>query len=405
MMQKNSSYSNKVLIATWLGWMFDGMDSSLYPLVASSSLSELIGKTNSYFGQIAAEIVALFLVGWSIGGYIFGFLGDKIGRVKALALSILTYSLFTGLSGIAHTWQELAFYRLLSGLGIGGEWALGIALLAESTKEENRIKLTAFLATGFSIGCCIAVLVNFLISPIGWRYVFFAGVLPGFLVFYIIKNLKESEAWSSMKNKISSPFEIFKKEYSYNLWVSFLLGLTFSIGSWTCVIFWLPIWVEKTLHGGLQEKTIVTLLSMSFHALGSYLGALSLYLYRRKIVLFASYLLSFLTSFTMYAYCKEYGITVIIMSSLLGFFFGVIPASFAVYFPELFPIKIRSTAKGFCYSTSRLFTAFGAFYSGTLVQKFAGNIGQAASLMSFIFLIGAFVVFFARETNKTVLNS
>ena len=396
---KNVNLTN-ILIATWLGWLFDGMDSSLYPLVANQALSELIGSNNSLFGQIAAQITAIFLLGWSLGGFLFGYLGDRIGRAKALSLSVLSYAMFTGLSGLSHTWQELAIFRFLSGLGIGGEWALGVALLAESVKEKDRIKATAFLATGFSTGYCIAVIANFLISPYGWRLVFLFGIIPAVLVFFIRRNIKEPEVWISIKQKISNPFEIFKKEYSYNLWVSFFLGVTFSIGSWTCILFWLPIWVERTLGASLNDKTIVLFVSMLMHVIGSAFTGFLLTRYKRRTILFLSYLMSFITAAIMYTCFHKYGVGVLIFSSLLGFFFGIIPASFAIYFPELFPTKIRSTAKGFCYSTGRVVSAVGVLYSGFLVQKFSGNIGTAAALMSVIFLVGAIVSLFARETNK-----
>ncbi|MBI3590862.1 MAG: MFS transporter [Candidatus Melainabacteria bacterium] len=391
----------KVLLATWLGWVFDGMDSSLYPFVANQALGELIGKTNPEFGWIAAKVLAIFLLGWSAGGFLFGYLGDKIGRAKALSISVLAYAVFTGLSGLAHSWQELSIFRFLSGLGIGGEWALGVALLAESIKPEKRIMSTAFLATGFSVGCCLAVLANFLISPYGWRIVFLFGILPALLVFYIRKNIKEPTAWLSITKRINNPFGIFSKKYSYNkLWIAFLLGVTFSIGSWTCILFWFPIWVERTLGGNLYEKTLVMLVSLLAHIAGSYLSGPLLMTYKRKTVLFSSYLLTFITSLFMYSFFHAYGPGVLIFASLLGFFFGIIPGSFAIYFPELFPTKIRSTAKGFCYSTARVFTAFGALYSGYLVQVFNGNIGAAGTLMSFIFLIGAMISLFAPETDK-----
>ena len=398
-MSFNNSYPKKILIATWLGWLFDGLDSSLYPMVATQALSELIGKNNPDFGWIAAKVLAVFLLGWSAGGFIFGYLGDKLGRAKALSLSILTYALFTGLSGLAHTWQELSIFRFLSGLGIGGEWALGVALLAESTKKENRIMSTAFLATGFSLGCCLAIIANFLISPFGWRFVFLFGILPALLVFYIIRNIKEPVAWTLISKKINNPLEIFQKKYFYNLSIAFLLGVTFSIGSWACVIFWLPLWVEQTLGGGLYEKTMVTLISMLTHVIGSFLAGLLLKVYSRKIVLLISYLMCFITASFMYFYFHTYSLWVLFFASMLGFFFGIIPASFAIYFPELFPTRIRTTAKGFCYSTGRVFTAFGALYSGFLVKHFAGNIGPAAALMWLTFLIGAVVSLFAPKTD------
>ncbi len=396
-----NKYAKNVLIATWLGWLFDGMDSSLYPLVANQALGELIGKANPEFGLIASQVAAIFLLGWAFGGLLFGYFGDRLGRVKALSLSILTYALFTGLSGLAHTWQELALFRFLSGLGIGGEWALGVALLAESVKDNNeRIMSTGFLATGFSFGYCLAIIVNFLISPFGWRFVFLFGIFPAILIFFIRRHIKEPEIWTHIGIKIKNPFEIFKKEYLSNLSIAFLLGVTFSLGSWTCVLFWLPLWLERSLGASLNEKTVVMLISLFSHVIGSYIAGLLLKTRSRKFILINAYFMCFITAFFMYSFVHKYGILVIILSAVLGFFFGIIPATFAIYFPELFPAKIRSTAKGFCYSTGRIVTAIGVLYSGHLVQKFNGQIGQAAALMSITFLIGAIVSIFAKETDK-----
>lgn len=389
---------SKVLLATWLGWLFDGLDSSLYPLVANQALGELIGKNNPDFGWIAAKVLAVFLLGWSLGGFLFGYLGDKIGRAKALSFSILTYALFTGFSGLSHSWQELSVYRFLAGLGIGGEWALGVSLLAESVKKENRIMSSAVLATGFPLGYCLAVIVNFLVSPFGWRFVFLFGIFPAILVFFIRRNIKETEAWQHLKTKITNPFEIFNAKYFYHLWLAFFLGLTMSLGIWGS-LFWFPIWIERSLGGSLNDMTSATFAKMFAHIIGCYLVGFVLTKYSRKTVLFFSYLFSFLFAFTMYFSFHTYSFNVLIFASLLGLSYGFIPSTFAIYFPELFPTKIRATAKGFCYSTGRAFTALGALFSGHLVQFFSGNIGKAAAVMSFVFLIGAIVSLFAPKTD------
>ena len=402
MLSDNSSHK-KILLATWLGWLFDGMDSSLYPLVASQALGELIGKTNPEFGWIAAKVLAAFLFGWALGGYLFGYLGDRIGRAKALSISILTYALFTGLSGLSHNWYELSCYRFLSGLGIGGEWALGVALLSESVKPEKRIMSTAFLATAFQAGYVLALIVNFLFFPLGWRFVFFIGIIPALLIFFIRKNIKEPDIWSSIKEKNLNLLEIFKKGYSYNLWICFLLGTTLSIGVWSCMLFWFPLWIERTLHAGQEGKTIATLVLICSCAVGNYFAGYLFLKLKRRLILFTAYLFSFLTAAFMYLYFHSYSFELLIFVSILGFFEGIIPAGFAIYFPELFPAKIRATAKGFCFSTSRIVTVFGVLCSGLLVQKFSGDIGQAAAVMSIIFLIGAIVSLFARETNKELL--
>lgn len=392
----------KVLLATWLGWLFDGLDSSLYPLVANQALGELIGKNNPDFSSIASQILALFLFGWAVGGYLFGYLGDKIGRAKSLSYSILIYAVFTGLSGISHSWQELAFFRFLSGLGIGGEWALGVSLLAESIHPDKRIISTGFLATGFPLGYCLAIIANLLISPFGWRWVFFFGVIPAILVFFIRREIKEPELWLKVKVKTKNPFEIFEKKYLFNLFIAFLLGATLTIGIWGS-LFWFPIWIERELGGSKLDMTYATFIMMFIHAIGCYLAGFALKVYSRKIFLFFSFFLSFIFAFTMFYFFHSYSYLIIIFAGLLGFSYGFIPAAFAIYFPELFPTRIRSTAEGFCYSTVRIFTAFGALFSGFLVNSFGGNIGKAAAFMSLVFLIGAGVSLFAPETDKEKL--
>ena len=398
-----SQNGQKVLLATWLGWLFDGLDSSLYPLVANQALGELIGDNNPDFGWIAAKVLAVFLVGWAIGGYLFGYLGDKFGRAKALSFSILTYAVFTGLSGLSHNWQELSFFRFLSGLGIGGEWALGVSLLAESVSPQKRIQSSAVLATGFPLGYCLAIVANFLISPYGWRMVFLFGIIPAILVFFIRRNIKEPEIWSNLKEKTKNPFEIFQKKYLYSLTIAFLFGITMSLGGWGCFTFWFPLWIERTLGGSLTDMTIATLVLMIGHTLGCYFAGPLLEIAKRRIVFFMSYLITFLSAFVMYSYFQTYNLAVLLVVFVFGFAFGFIPSGFAIYFPELFPTKIRSTAKGFCFSTCRVLTAFGVLYSGHLVQRFDGNIGKTGIFMSFVFLTGAIVSLFAREADKEKL--
>lgn len=404
-MFENDKNFKKILIASWLGWLFDGMDSSLYPLVANQALDELIGKNNPDFGFLASVIVSIFLLGWAVGGFIFGFLGDRIGRAKALSYSVLTYAICSGLSGLAFSYGQLAFYRFLTGVGIGGEWALGVALLAESVKPKDRIKSSAILATGFPIGYFIAVLINYLISPCGWRLVFFFGVIPAILVFFIRTEIQEPETWRNLKEKTTDIFEIFKmnKEHTYNLLVAFLLGTITSIGSWGVLLFWFPIWVERSLHAGLEGKTLATIFTMVFHTVGCYIAGPLLEKYSRRIVLIISFMICFISSYIMYSSLHIYDFKVFIITAILGIAFGIIPSTYAIYFPELFPTKVRSTAKGFCYSTGRVFTAFGVLFSGYLVKRYSGNIGQAAAVMSFVFLIGAIISLFAPNTDKNNL--
>src|SRR5215207_5402950 len=167
-------------LAAWLGWMFDGLDMHLYTLVALPFVAELMhtAQTHREVSTKASLIQASFLVGWAVGGAFFGRIGDLLGRSRALVLTILTYALCTGLSYFAQTWWQLLAFRFLAALGIGGEWAVGASLLAETWPRRWRPWLAAILQTGVNVGILGAVLANILMAKAEPRYLFLVGVLP-----------------------------------------------------------------------------------------------------------------------------------------------------------------------------------------------------------------------------------
>src|ERR1700674_5431551 len=172
-------------IAAWLGWLFDGLDMHLYVLVAGPFVAELIGAsdpTDRDIGYYSSLIQAAFLIGWALGGGFFGRIADRLGRSRALTLTILTYALFTGLSFFAQTWWQLLIFRFLAALGIGGEWAVGSALLSETWPSRWRPWMAAVLQTGVNLGVMLAGLATFLLADYPKRNVFLVGVLPAFLV-------------------------------------------------------------------------------------------------------------------------------------------------------------------------------------------------------------------------------
>ena len=191
-------------IAAWLGWLFDGLDMHLYVLVAAPFVAELIGVTdtrNESVGWYSSWIQAAFLVGWAIGGGFFGRIGDRIGRSRALCLTILTYALFTGLAFFAQTWWQLLIVRFLAALGIGGEWAVGASLLSETWPRRWRPWIAAVLQSGVNIGVLLASCATFLLAGRGPRVVFLVGVLPALLVLWIRRAVPETEEWHSAKQR------------------------------------------------------------------------------------------------------------------------------------------------------------------------------------------------------------
>src|SRR3954468_20244465 len=165
-------------IAAWLGWFFDGLDMHLYTLVATPFVAQLmmVDVRDDAVREKSSWIQAAFLVGWALGGGIFGRIGDRLGRSRALMLTILTYALFTGLSFFAQQWWHLLIYRFLAALGIGGEWAVGASLLSETWPKRWRPWLAAILQTGVNVGILMAVLANLLMAKAEPRYLFLIGI-------------------------------------------------------------------------------------------------------------------------------------------------------------------------------------------------------------------------------------
>src|SRR6516164_8931554 len=194
----------KTGLAAWLGWLFDGLDMHLYVLVAAPFVAELLGagsEKDPLVGYYSSWIQAAFLIGWALGGGLFGRISDRLGRSRALMLTILTYALFTGLSYFAQTWWQLLLFRFLAALGIGGEWAVGASLLSETWPRRWRPWMAAVLQTGVNLGVMLAALANFLLADFPKRSVFLVGILPALLVLWIRRAVPEPEEWRQARQQ------------------------------------------------------------------------------------------------------------------------------------------------------------------------------------------------------------
>jgi MFS family permease len=186
-------YQWLVLAVAAVGWLFDTMDGNLFNLVRKVALTELVGADEATrYGGI---ITAIFLVGWSAGGFIFGILGDRIGRTRTMIFTILTYATFTGLGGLAQTWEQLALARFLTGLGVGGEWAAGAAIVAEVFPARSRPMALGTLQALSAVGNMIAAVVSFGLAGVSWRWVFAVGALPALVAIWVRRSIKEPDSW------------------------------------------------------------------------------------------------------------------------------------------------------------------------------------------------------------------
>ena len=240
-----------VMLAALLGWFFDGYEIGLFPLVARPALQSILGTSgggDALIGQWMGTITACFLVGAALGGTVFGWLGDRIGRVRAMALSILVYSLVTGAGYFATTPWHLGIVRFTSALGMGGQWSLGVALMMEWWPEKWRPWLAGLMGVSANAGMLLLGLTGRLhpVTSDSWRWVMWVAALPALLVFFIILAVPESPRWLAVsKEDAKNPLaEIFSRE----LIRTTLLGLAFAsvvlIGTWGCVQ-WLPTWADQ----------------------------------------------------------------------------------------------------------------------------------------------------------------
>jgi len=345
------------------------------------------------------------MIGWALGGLIFGPIADRYGRARTMALTILIYATFTGLSGIAGSWGELAFYRFVTGLGIGGEWAAGAALIAESWPEKSRTKAAGIMQASGGIGFFLASLLYLFIGPYGWRWVFALGVLPAVVAFYIRRSLDEPDRWVKSKS-VKNPFPaLFTGSVRKDVLVGTGLAVVATFG-YQGALQWVPSWISAMLHAQGTKSVIpqVSLITTVLNA-GGIVGCLCFPFvadrWGRKTALAWYFLGALLSVPTTFLFIDDF-IPALIVSPIMGFFAAGVFTGFAIYFPELFPTAIRATAQGFCFNFARFFSAGAPFVAGALIAAH-GSFAPAIATIGSIYVLGLAVLIFARETKGRAL--
>lgn len=413
-----------VLLAGWLGWVFDTMDQTLHPFVQEPAMRELLGPaaTTAQIAQRNGLVMAVTLAGFAAGGVVFGLVADRLGRTKALSATILLYSLFTGLSGLAGSWQQLALFRFLSGLGLGGEWAAGAALVAEVWPERLRAKAGALLQSAGSVGFVLAGLVARLIGADSWRHVYFVGLAPALVLLFLRLFVRESESFVQVQaaraaqrgsgGELSrSPLRVlFLPAHRRDTILATLLAFVVLVVLWGGAM-WIPSAVRELAAPGLASLSAADrasrLYAYTFRSglllnVGSLVGFLAFApladrLGRRGA--FAVYLVGGLIAFPVAFLGTPSLAHIFALLPVVGFFAIGIGSGFPIYLPELFPAYVRATGTGFCFNAGRLFTAVGVFGAGQLVGR-VGSTARALAVVSLVYLVGLALLPFARETGR-----
>jgi SHS family sialic acid transporter-like MFS transporter len=392
-----------VLLAAFLGWMFDGLEMGIFPLVARPALQDMLKVTSDAdVGRWMGYITALFLVGAACGGLIFGWLGDRIGRVRAMSLSILTYSIFSGLCALAAEPWHLGALRFISALGMGGEWSLGVALVMECWPEKHRPILAGVIGAAANVGfVLIAVLGMFVkITPTSWRWVMVAGAAPALLTFLIQIFVPESERWkAAVKKGASEPLaEIFSPALIRRTLLAIAFASIALIGTWGSVQ-WLPLWADKMTGGTVPEaKAMTQILSGLGAIIGCFVGPWIGGLMGRRPAYFSLCLASLLLCAYLFRGVSEYGTWFLFLVGLVGGVTAAFYGWFPLYLPELFPTRVRATGQGVSYNSGRLLAAVGALQMGQLMQHYGGSYAKAGATITLIYALGLVLIWFAPET-------
>jgi MFS family permease len=398
--------------ASWAGWALDGMDSFIYALVLVPAMRELLPKsgiaaTPANTGFYGGLLFALFLVGWGMA-LIWGPVADRFGRVRTLAFTILCYSLFTFLAAFGQNIWQVAICRLLAGVGIGGEWAMGGTFVAEEWPEDRRKLGAGFMHTGYYFGFFLAALANHFVGEShGWRPMFMIGGAPAILIGLILYSVKEPERWKARAAKVASPFvTIFNSEYRRRTLLNSAYVLISIIGLWAGTVY-VPTGVNEIagrmhLAAGLAPK-LATYATMIISA-GTIIGCLPLVLLAERIgrrktlaLYFIIMAVSIGGSFGWAFYLPNDAMKIFFVGM---FFLGIGGANFAMYtlwLPEQYPTTCRGSAFAFATSVGRFVGAGFSFMVGAGVAHFH-TIGIPVALTAIPFVLGLFLLPWGLET-------
>jgi MFS family permease len=395
-----------IFASAFLGWTFDAMDLNIFTLILTPTVQDLSGSADpAAVARIGGAIIALKLFAWGLGGVVFGVLTDRFGRARILGITVVIYAVFTGLSALATSTWQLAVFQMLAGLGIGGEWAAGAALLAETWPEKLRPKVMQLMQMGFAVGFFVAALLNQFIGPYGWRWVFAAGLVPILVTIVVRRFVPEPERWKQVRQQQSTSSgvplrQLFAPRLRRSTVVGILIGIAMMVGCWGGLT-WIPSWIGQLVaaEGGKNAGSLTSAAFMLLNA-GAVVGYLLLMwladVLGRKPTFALFCAGSLAISLVLFTQATTVG-AILWLMPLYGFFtiggFGI----FAIYLPELFPTVIRATGQGLCWNFARALTGFGVLGTGLLVGSL-GSLPAAAAVVSLVYILGLVAIWFGPET-------
>jgi MFS family permease len=414
------------LIATNLGWLFDGYEVYALILTVGVALRQLLDP--GQYAQIpayAGTIIAITLFGWGVGGMIGGILADYIGRKRTMMLAILAYSLMTGLSAVAWDWLSFALLRFLVGVAIGSEWATGASITAELWPDRARGRGAGLMQCGLGIGFFIASAVWVYVGTLGpnsWRYMFLLGIVPGLFTLWIRRGIPESPAWerthalrrdATERKKSGRPLDeadhaltrftlhevVAEPRLRLRLLLVFLMSLATTLAWWGISSFVPPYVASVAVKAGLPGPVWAGYTGMAYNA-AAILGYIGLGffadIFGRKPVTIVFFALSLVMTPVLFWWTHDLTL-LLVATAVNGFFTLGLYSWMPVWMPELFPTRVRATGMAFAFNTPRFIAFLGPLTAGTLIANF-GGFGNTAVSISLIYVVGVVAAFFLPET-------
>lgn len=385
-------------IVCFLSNALGGTVSTLMSVYLPTVVRDLLGDVDiQRMGEVSAYINALYILGWTAGGLTWGAISDRIGRIRALSLTVAFDGLFTIATAYAGSWEMVVVFRILSGFGVGGVLVISATLLSEIFPERWRAVFIGILSIGFPVGIFSAGAVNLLFA--NWRDGFHVGVLPLTVALLIAWVVKESDAWRAGKvSRAKSGGIAFNSADTMNIVRGALIFGAMLIGLWA-IFSWLPTWVQSLLTegDGQRERGLSMMLLGAGGLTGGFFSgwvANAIGLRRAMMICFAA---SMILSFVLFKLNTTFSWIIFPEIAVIAIFFGISQGLLSTYIPGLFPTTIRATATGICFNVGRIFTAAAVFFVGVLVV-ILGGYGNAIFTFSFVFIAGFLLLYFAPTT-------
>ncbi len=398
-----------VLCAAFGGLLFDGIELGLMPIASLSVTKSLLGDrfTDALAGDWFARFTASLMLGAAVGGIVLGALGDRIGRTRAMGVSVLFYSIFSGMGWLVGSLEQMLALRFFVGLGIGGMWPNGVALVSECWPNVSRPMVAGIVGAGLNTGILLLSQIARVwhITPDSWRWLFGWSAVPGLLGVVALGFVPESPRWLSTraaapKRSVTPLRELFRAPLLRLTLLGIMLGSIPMIGAWAASKWMIP-WADKMGGAAQPGYKALTQGYWAFGAvLGSFFGAQLAGMVGRRLSYFLISLGSTALTSGLFLFTAPLQSAFLPTAFAQGFiatlFFGWLP----LYLPELFPTKVRATGSGIAYNTGRFATAGGVFAAGTLAVWFGGDFAKVGAVMGLIYALGMVAIWWAPETSN-----